>query len=84
MQSKMRSKTFQSFNFENLNLLREKKDTTFSTDHRTHTKMHIFLNRQAHSQMQNAQCMYFLFPFLMWMDTKRKWLYNFDFDLKRK
>ena len=63
--------------------MREKKGKYFRTDHRAHTKCKFFLNRQAHSQMQNAQCMYFLFPFLMWMDKKRKWLYKFDFDLKR-
>ena len=78
MQSKMRSKTFQSFNFENLNLLREKKDTTFRTDHRTHTKMQISLNRQAHSQMQICTMHVFLFVILN-VDVRQKGKLLYDF-----
>ena len=79
MQSKNEKQNlFNLSTLKTLIYLREKKDTTFSTDQRTHTKMHIFLNHQAYSQMQNAQCMYFFSLSLMLMLNKRKLLYNFE------
>ena len=71
MQSKNEKQNlFNLSTLKTLIYLRKEQDTTFSTDQRTHTKMHIFLNHQAYSQMQNAQCMYFFSLSLMLMLTK--------------